>query len=199
VVVRSTSVGGGSGFRDGPGRVARMYSPTHIVWDTANERALVCDQHNNRIRVVTRSPPPSSSSGDRKAGVSDPEGWSAWTFSTLIGNGKRGTADFTGPLTAARLSSPLALVMDPVQPHILYITCQLSVIRAADGSPVVQEGAGAAPVVGPPGAGALNFLSFRLRSFAVMRRELWREGDALTLLLLDGKDVSVVGVPFATD
>jgi hypothetical protein len=56
------------GFADGPGPYALFNRPTCLVWDTAHERALVCDEHNQRIRAIARSVPVFSEQKRAKCG-----------------------------------------------------------------------------------------------------------------------------------
>jgi hypothetical protein len=65
-------LGAGAGCSDGPSRLASLYDPSCIVWDTANERALVADIHGFHVRAISRSPPPSpSAAADAKANTSN--------------------------------------------------------------------------------------------------------------------------------
>jgi hypothetical protein len=97
------------------------------VWDTPNRRLLVSDSKNNRIRTISRA-------GDSLAGAkagAEAKARSGWTVGTLIGTGKKGSAE--GSLSAAELSQPIAMAFDLWRPHILYITCaEAAGVRVAD-------------------------------------------------------------------
>jgi hypothetical protein len=114
-------------YLDGPSETAHFNFPAYAVWDTPNARLLVSDSKNNRIRTISRA-------GDDAAGVkagTDAKARSGWTVGTLIGTGKKGSAD--GSLKTAELVQPIAMAFDLWRPHILYITCsQATYIRVAD-------------------------------------------------------------------
>jgi hypothetical protein len=116
---RTIIVFGGSpagGMTEGAPDVALFRFPVCVVWDAANNRALVSDSQNNRIRAITRD--------DKPKGA-------GWTVSTLIGSGKAGTVD--GSLSSAELALPTAMVFDLWRPPILYITSSNSTyLRVAD-------------------------------------------------------------------
>jgi hypothetical protein len=147
VVARSAAKDDGRlRFVDGPGHTARFCGVSAIVWDAANERALVSDYYSHCIRAVARSPPPTPPTlpvpqSPPLVSVADQKGagssvstsqWSAWTVSTLIGAKKDAGAPATSLITA-EIGNPTAIALDPVRPHILYIACRMDEdIRIAD-------------------------------------------------------------------
>ncbi len=104
----TTLAGGATGYLDGSGSTARFNTPTGLaIW---NDKLLVADTGNHRIRVV------------------EPDG-RVWT---LVGNDDGGLQD--GPLSTATLVQPTAIA---VAGDVIYIA-DGNAVRRIDTSPVAS-------------------------------------------------------------